>query len=136
MADLTTDITATVGLWSLGGFKPSMPKVSGMTALAHRLCVRLQTRRGRFPWWPNFGTRVADYLLSKTTPQQIASDVQAECMKDEQVSSCIANAILEDSGRRVRLEIEVIASTGPFRLSLSVTQAKLDLIALQLPQAA
>jgi len=136
MADLTTDIEATVGIWSLGDFRPDMPKVSGVVALVHRLCLRLQTKRGRFPWWPNFGTNIAQYLLSKTPPAQIAAAAEAECRKDEQVQQVKCEATLEDSGRRVRLDLQTVASSGPFALSLSITQAKLELIALQLPQAA
>lgn len=131
MADLSTDIGATVGLWSLGDFRPDMPTVSGVTALIHRLCVRLQTPRGRFPFWPNFGTNISQYLLSKATPQSIAAAAQTECLKDEQVRVCSVNATVEDAGRRIRLAIRIVASTGPFVFSLAITQAKLTLIDLQ-----
>lgn len=140
MADLSTDISATVGLWSLGDFRPDMPRVSGEIALLHRLVLRLQTRRGRFSgttsdgkiWgWPNFGTSIADYLLSKATPSSIAAAAQTECSKDEQVLSCQAQAAVEDSGRRIRLTIRVNASSGPFKFTLAVTQARTDLISLE-----
>jgi hypothetical protein len=131
MANLSTDIGETVGIWSLGGFRPDMPKVSGTTALLHRLVARLTTRRGQFPFWPNFGTRLSDYLLSKATPSAIAAAAQAECLKDEQVQSCQASAQVEDAGRRIRIAIRIVASSGPFIFTLAVTQARTDLIDLQ-----
>lgn len=131
MADLTTDIDATVGLYSLGDFKPTMPTIRGTVALVHRLCLRLSTPRGRFKWWPNFGTNMAQYLLSKIPPTQIAAAAIAECKKDEQVKQATCTATLSDGGRRLQLELQIVASSGPFTFSLSITQAKLELISLQ-----
>lgn len=117
-----------------------MPTVSGETALIHRLCVRLSTPRGRFSgkgsdgkvWgWPNFGTDMAQFLLSKATPQQIASAAQAECKKDEQVKEAIVSAVVSDGGRAITLSIRIITSTGPFAFTLAVTQARLELLSLQ-----
>ena len=117
-----------------------MPRVSGREALIHRLCVRLQTPRGRFSgvdsngkvWgWPNFGTDIAQYLLSKTPASAIASAAEAECLKDEQVEEAAAVATLEDGGRRMHLEIAILDALGPFVFTLSITQAKLTLIELQ-----
>jgi hypothetical protein len=132
MADLATDITATVGLWSLGDFKPNMPTVSGKQALLHRLCVRLQTPRGRFPWWPNFGTNLAAFLLTKVQPTVIAGAAESECLKDEQVDDVRARVEVLANGRAIRLTLEIFSNElGPFAFSLLVEQAKLELIDLQ-----
>jgi hypothetical protein len=131
MPDLTTDISQTKGFWSLGDFRPTMPLVSGRTALIHRLCVRWQTPRGRFPWWPNFGTDLTQYLLSKTSPSAIAAAAEAEGRKDEQVERIQVTAATEDSGRRIRLSVVVVDSAGPFRFTLTVDQAALTLIEVQ-----
>ncbi len=128
---LDTDISETVGFWSLGDFRPEMPTVSGGTALVHRLIVRLQTARGRFPWWPNFGTNMAQFLLSKATPKQIASAAEAECRKDEQVKQVTATATVSNGGRAIILEIRVVTSSGPFLFTLSITQAATELLSLQ-----
>lgn len=130
MADLTK-IEGTVGLWSLGDFKPEMPLVSGRVALIHRLCVRLQTPRGRFPWWPNFGTDMVAFLNSKMRPSAIAAAAQAECEKDEQVDRVIADAVYEDNGRAIRLRLTVFDAAGPFTFTLLIEQANLSLIELQ-----
>ncbi len=130
MADLTI-IDGTSGFWSLGDFRPDMPLVSGRTALIHRLCVRLQTSRGRFTRWPNFGTRMASFLLTKVPPTAIASAAESECLKDEQVEDVKATAELQSDGRSLLLRLEIFDSAGPFKLTLSIDQAKLDLIELQ-----
>lgn len=130
MANLT-EIDGTVGLWSLGDFKPDMPTVRGRVALIHRLCVRLQTPRGRFPWWPNFGTDLAAFLNSKTRPSLIAAAAQQECLKDEQVENVVADATYENNGRAIRLRLTVFDAAGPFTFTLLIEQANLSLIELQ-----
>lgn len=126
------EIDKTVGLYSLGDFKPNMPTVSGRTALLHRLCVRLQTPRGRFPWWPNFGTNLAAFLLTKVQPTVVAAAAEAECLKDEQVDDVTARVEFLAGGRTMHLTLEIFSNDfGPFVFTLSIEQAKLDLIDLQ-----
>lgn len=125
------EIDNTSGFYCLGDFRPEMPLVSGRTALIHRLTVRLQTPRGRFPWWPNFGTDIAAFLNSKATPGVIAAAAESECLKDEQVADCQATATIENNGRTIRLTLAVFDANGPFALTLSIEQAKLTLIDLQ-----
>ncbi len=125
------EIDETFGFYCLGDFRPEMPLVRGREALIHRLCVRLQTPRGRFPWWPNFGLDVAAFLLSKAPAPAVALAVESECLKDEQVSDARANAEFSADRRSMRLSVEIIDSAGPFTFTLSVEQAKLELIELQ-----
>ncbi len=108
-----------------------MPLVSGRTALIHRLCVRLRTPRGRFSRWPNFGTNIAAFLLTKVPPTAIASAAESECLKDEQVQDVKATAEVQVGGRSLLLRLEIFDSAGPFKLTLEISQAKLDLIELQ-----
>ncbi len=131
MADLTTDIDETVGIYSLGDFRPDMPVVSGRTALIHRLLVRLQSARGRFPWWPSFGTDISQFLLSKISPRQIAGAAELECLKDEQVEDVKAIAEVTDGGRKITLRLRLVDAQGSFVLTLDITQARLSLIELQ-----
>jgi hypothetical protein len=128
---LSDDINETVGFWTLGDFRRDMGTVSGRVALVHRLCVRLQTSRGRFPWWPRFGTDLREYLGSKARSSVIAGAAVAECEKDEQVDRCEASGEYVDNGRGIRLPITVFDSDGPFQFTLLVEQAKLTLIELQ-----
>lgn len=125
------EIDKTIGFWSLGDFRPQMPLVSGRTALIHRLVVRLQTPRGRFPWWPNFGTDIAAFLLTKSPASAVASAVESECLKDEQVSDITARVAFSSDRRSMRIQIEIFDSEGPFTFTLGVEQAKLELIERQ-----
>jgi hypothetical protein len=108
-----------------------MSTVSGEVALAHRLCLRLTTKRGRFPWWPNFGTDMAQFLNSKATPAQIARAAQLECIKDEQVLDCAVDPEIRDNGNQLLLHITIATTSGPFKFSLLISQARTELISLQ-----
>jgi len=130
MADLTK-IEGTIDVFCVEDFLPDMPPVSGRTACAHRLARRLTTSRGRFPWWPNFGTDLRQYLLGKATPQAIASAAESECLKDEQVDSVRVRAEVQNSGRRIHLAIEVTDAEGPYVFTLTITDAAATLIQLQ-----
>lgn len=130
MADLT-DISATTGIWCLTDFRPEMTVVSGRTKLLQRLVVRLQTARGRFPWWPNFGTDLRQFLLTKARASAIAAAAEAECLKDEQVDDVQARAEIQLEGKEIRLGLTVLDAEGPFSFTLQIEQAKLTLIELQ-----
>lgn len=130
MADLTK-IEGTVDIDCVDDLKPHMPSVSGRLALAQRLARRLTTPRGRLPFWPNFGTDLRQFLLSKTRSEQISAAAEDECVKDEQVESVtIQTEILRD-GRELNLTIFVTDAEGPFRFTLEIADAKANLLALQ-----
>lgn len=130
MADLS-DISATVDIYCIDDFLPDMPVVTGRTALAHRLARRLQTPRGRFPWWPNFGTDLRQYLLSKAKPTAIASAAEAECLKDEQVEDVTCFVEVLNGGRSMRVVIQITDADGPFVFTLEISQAAETLLDLQ-----
>lgn len=135
------EIDNTIGLWSLGDFKPDMPTVRAAAALVHRLALRWQTPRGRFSWvssngkicgWPNFGTNLAQYLLTKTPSRQIAVAAELEARKDEQVSDIRVTPEVQQGGRLILLSVRVVADEiGPFTFTLSIEQARVTLIDLQ-----
>jgi len=130
MADLTK-IDGTVGLFCVSDFKPDMPRVSGRQALACRLSVRLQTVRGRFPWWPTFGTDLRQFLLSKTSASVVASAAESECLKDEQVENVEVKAEFLNNGRALHLTLNVTDAAGPFVFTLTIDEAIATLSALQ-----
>lgn len=130
MADLTK-IENTVDIFCISDFRPEMPTVSGRTALAHRLARRLTTPRGRFKWWPKFGTDLLEFALSKAAPSAIASAAESECLKDEQVDDVTVTAELQNGGRLLHLTIEVTDAAGPFVFTLTITEAAATLIKLQ-----
>jgi phage baseplate assembly protein W len=112
-------------------FALHMPKVSGETALMQSLARRLQTPRGRVPWWPNYGTDIRNMLLSKVSPYQIVSSAIRECSKDERVENVDATATITNGGRTLVLGISVTTAAGPFDFTMTITEAAESLIELQ-----
>jgi|SRR5688500_6834067 len=125
----TLDETLTVHCVS--DFSPHMPKVSGRTALMQALARRLQTPRGRVPWWPNYGTDVRSLLLSKAPRHAIVSAAVRECSKDERVEQVDAVFTLSADGRTIRLNLTVTDAEGPFDFTMTIDEAAVSLIELQ-----
>lgn len=123
----------TVAVYCDGDFKPHMPSVSGRKALAQRLKIALTTQRGRVSWWPNRGTDLRAYLLSKVPANRIADSAKTECEIDEQVQRADVQADIQDSGKRVRLFI-TIWEWPPgtmFTFTMTISDAAATLIELQ-----
>lgn len=120
------DIDDTIDVHCLDDFLPTMPSVSGRTALVHRLVRRLTTKTGRFPFWKDFGFDLRDALLSKASPGFITSQVQIECLKDEQVATCSAR--LQETGRGAfKLTISLTDASGPFEFTMDIHTATQEL---------
>lgn len=105
---------------------PHMPEIRGRKATIRRLYRRLNTKRGRFPWWQNDGLDVKDFLLSKQSESFIASAIQRECEKDEGVDE--AQVTVTRTGSQLTVNIRVFDSEGPFAFTLSVTDARVALV--------
>jgi hypothetical protein len=116
------DIDSTIDVHGLGDFLPTMPAVAGREALVQRLVRRLTTPRGRFIFWPNFGWDVREALLSKAQPSVVATNVQLECEKDEQVESCVAEVTRDAAGNNF-LKVTVTDADGPFEFTMTISQA-------------
>lgn len=122
----------TVDLFGATDFLPHMPPVRNRVALLHRLQRRLSTRRGRIPWWPEFGTDLREFLLSKGSAKRIAAAAVNECKKDEQVEDASAiNVSTNSDGRTVYLMVAITDSEGPLTFTLEITDAAVTLIPLQ-----
>lgn len=122
----------TVDLDLDGDMQPHAPTVSGTMAVARRLRRRWTTRGGTHPWWPQFGTDLRQYLLSKTPAWRIAKDAEFEALKDEQVDAISMLVEILDSGRRIRMRgIVVCSAIRNFRFTMDITEAAGTLVALQ-----
>ncbi len=130
MVDLTT-IAGTSDLWNDGAFLAHMPLVTGRRALAQRLARRLTTPRGKCSFWPNFGTDMRAYLLSKAPISRIVAAARLECIKDEQVEDVFVAASVSAGGAQLDLTITVTDSTGTWTFTLTIDQAAKTLIQLQ-----
>lgn len=126
--DCVDDLTLTMG------------SVSGRLAMAQSLARRLVTPRGRFSWlaadgltvrgWPDYGTDLRGFLLSKATPQSIARAAEAECLKDERVQA-VDVAVVQDTSTTLAITIAVTDADGTFTFTLSIDEAKASLVSLQ-----
>jgi hypothetical protein len=128
IADGNRDVAATVDVFHDGDFLLEMPEVVGVVALAQRLARRIQTSRGFFPWWPNEGLNISDYLLSRTPTWQIANQIKEEIKRDQQVADAHVRATLSADGSQLRVEIFVVSEVGPFVFTMTATEASSQLL--------
>jgi hypothetical protein len=120
----------TIDIDCVDDFKAHMPTVSGRVALMQRLARRLSTPRGKLPFWPNFGTDMSQFLLSKVPDARISNAARTECLKDEQVEDCTVVVEHPDS-TSLRLVITVLAGDGPFTFTMTISEAERTLVQLQ-----
>jgi hypothetical protein len=118
-------------IYLVNDFRPEMPEVSGVDALAQRLLLRLTTPRGLFPWWPEDGLDVRMFALSKEPAYRIAGAIDAECRKDEQCDSTLVSIQSFDGGARHIFTITVFSPLGNFKFTMGVTEAAANLLALE-----
>lgn len=127
MADIET-----VDVYCIDDFLPHMPAISGRVAHAHCLARRLITPRGRFRFWPNFGTDLRRYLLSKVPVSVIAADAAQECEKDERTESASVEVTHVDfDSRELDIKITIVDAQGPFEFTMSISDARVNLIGMQ-----
>lgn len=96
--------------------------------IGQRLARRLQTPRGALAAInddPNFGWDVRQYINGKISPATIAAaqtQIQAECLKDEQLSACAVTIEYVRSTGLMTIQIGAVTSQGPFTLTLTVDE--------------
>ncbi len=111
----------------------STQTTSAALIIGQRVARRLTTPRGALELIgddPNFGFDVRQFINAKLSPsqRQIAeTNVSDEILKDEQVQSADVAMVISDSGN-VSLEITILAASGPFTLTLNVSQVTAELI--------
>ena len=115
-----------------------LPLISTQTTspalvIGQRLARRLTTPRGALALIgddPNFGFDVRQYINAKLTPQQRATaeaNVTNEVLKDDEVQSADVTMSIGDNGN-VSIDIKFQAATGPFSLTLNVSQVSAALV--------
>lgn len=107
----------------------AMTEVTGRTALAEALARRLQTPRGGLIDDPNYGYDVTGEIDDDLTTRdiaRIASQVDAECAKDERVISTTTTAVFLSGA--LTLSIDIRDSAGPFKLVLLATSVSLSVL--------
>jgi hypothetical protein len=105
----------------------STQTTSAALIIGQRTARRLTTPRGALALIgddPNFGFDVRQYINAKLSPlqrQTAESNVTNEVLKDDQIESAQVAMVIADNGN-VSLEIKIQAATGPFTLTLNVSQ--------------
>jgi hypothetical protein len=96
--------------------------------VGQRVARRLQTPRGGLASVsddPNFGWDVRQYLNAKMSPTQVSQaqrQVEAECLKDEEVQSATCTITFVFGTGALTIAVQLVASAGPFTLVLNVSQ--------------
>jgi len=129
---MAVDFGSDIGF--LNDLDPNFGLVSGTTNLGQALAHRLETPRGGLFYDPNYGTDIRSYLNEAIGPKtlpQLASDVQAECLKDERVLSCTCGVQFISASKSLKLSINVATAAGPFTFILAVTSVTVTLLAPQ-----
>jgi len=102
------------------------------TLIGQRLARRLQTANGALAFInddPDGGLDVRQYVNARVTPNfraQMEREIQAECLKDEEVQSCTVVANFEQGVLTVT--VSFTAASGPFRLTLNVRDLTVDVL--------
>lgn len=125
-------VIETIDVWWVDDFRPEMPEVYGETALVQRLLRRLTCPKGLFPSWPYEGLDTKQYLLSKVPLWRIKTDVEAECLRDEQVDRVIATPsyLNNNTVLRIHLYIEPVGGSA-FDFTMTSDEASTRLVELQ-----
>lgn len=102
--------------------------------IGERIARRLTTRRGGLaavdPSGADGGLDVRQYLLGRVSPSSVAllkSQVKAEAEKDEQVQAADVQALFVNGGD-LTITIVLTAATGPFTLTMNVSQASYSIL--------
>lgn len=122
---MTLGLDDTIDIDGVEDFAPTLPIARGRRALANRIARRLITPRGRFLYWPEFGFDVRTALLSKMDPRTIAQEIEAECLKDEQVAQARSLVTVVETTARIRLQL--VDDVGPFEFTLTIDEARVVL---------
>lgn len=107
-------------------------QVTGATLIAQRVARLLQTPRGALGIIgddPSRGFDVRSLVLAKLGPSDLArakSQIEAECLKDEQVEAATATLSLVNGALTISVQID--SSEGPFSFVLTVDEVTTDLI--------
>lgn len=99
--------------------------------LAEVLARRLITRRGAIEEDPEFGTDVRQWCQARMGPVALAKikfAVEAECLKEERVTSVTATVTFDPGLSKTRIVISGTADRRDFELTLLADQLTVELL--------
>lgn len=120
MADLGSDIAGALDL------DPGLRVVGGRRALADAIVRRLTNPRGVFPDWPDYGFDLQSVIGTTLNASQVRQLITEQCLLEEEVES--ATVTVEQIGETLSVLVSLQDGTGPFDLTISVSDVSVEAI--------
>ena len=98
----------------------ALTKVSGRTALAHRILRRLTTPRGGVFYAPTYGYDLSELIGSSVPMSVVEHRVTEQVLYEEEVADARCTATLTNG--TLSVDIQAVDAEGPFELVLSTSQ--------------
>lgn len=116
MADLGSDIAG------IRDVDAALSVVTGRPALAQAILRRLTTTRGALPEDVTYGYDVTA-LIGSTAPMSIVEQrCREQALGEEEVHDASVAAALDPKTGTLQIALSVVASEGPFELTISVSE--------------
>lgn len=97
----------------------ALSKVTGRTALAHRIMRRLNTPRGGLFYAPDYGYDLTALIGSTESLSLVEQRVEEQVLAEEEVSD--ARAAVSLSTGTLTVDIQAVSAEGPFTLVISAS---------------
>jgi hypothetical protein len=98
----------------------ALTKVSGRTALAHRILRRLMTPRGGLFYAPTYGYDLGELIGSSVPVSVVEQRVNEQVLAEEEVSDARTDATLATG--TLTVSIQVVDADGPFLLVMNASE--------------
>lgn len=107
---------------------PSLGSVSGRVALIEAVIRRLTTITGALPDFPDYGYDITALIGTAFNAADIESAVQNQILLEEEIDDVEVTATLLSDNVTIQLDITLYDGTGPFDLTVTVDDLKVDYI--------
>jgi hypothetical protein len=97
----------------------ALTKVSGRTALAHRILRRLTTPRGGLFYAPTYGYDLAELIGSAVPMSVVEHRMTEQILYEEEVEDARCTATLANG--TLSVDIQCVDADGPFELAISAS---------------
>lgn len=126
---MATDLGTTISAFP--DLHPGFALVTGRTALAQRIAMRLETPEGGLFYDPSYGAGIPQRLSSEMTTaslREIQAQVQYQCLLDEEVDAALVEVTFVAPTRTLTIRIGLVDAAGPFELVLSVSAVSVEIL--------
>ena len=132
MADLGSDISGVTDV------DATLSVVTGNPSLAQAILRRLGTPRGGLLGKPTYGYDIAALIGSSVPVSVIEQRILEQVQAEEEVESVRAQVLFDASRGVLTVQLDIIASDGPFELTITQTALTVEALldGVELPLAA